>query len=226
MIQIPIGLDWTKELNCLVRLLSMDALKELDFNNITADSLIACFKAIKYEDVAILAESDILIFSFHAIIDFVLESTGLADVIVIPAGMDWVSELYSLFALFNISAINKLDLNNINLDSILEFVKALSYEDVQAITGSNLIMANFDNLLRNAIDDAGLGDMVTIPAGTNWTEELYGIVKLLNIELLADVDLSALTLESILELLQDISKEDLAIITESRLIMFNVDPLI
>ena len=85
-------------------------------------------------------------------------------------------------------------------------------------------MTNVNNLAPVVIEKAGLSASVTIPAGTDWTKELYNLLGLVKIEAV-DMFLNAeeLTVDVLLDIVKSIKEEDIAILTESDLIMSNVN---
>ena len=161
------------------------------------------------------------------ILNKVLENESLAGLIVVPAGIDWTEELYRIVELVSIKALEELDLSNLTIDNILSVVKQITEDDIKIITESDLIISNINRILDHVLKQSKLGELIVIPAGTDWTRELYRVVELLNVPAFQENGKFSLaqftSLESILRAVSEIKDENVEIITESDLIIRNIN---
>ena len=202
--------------------------------------LIEAIKTITNNDLAIFTDSNLIMTNVPGVLDMVLTQSGLKDVVTIPAGIDWNSELMRIVDVLNTEAFNlvaykdgKFDLTGINnLGTIIEAVKTITSDDLAIFTDSKLIMSNIDSVLGMALAQSGLEGLVTIPAGTDWNSELMRIVNVLHTEAVNTLLYNAAgeltfegikNLEVIINAVKTITSDDLAILTDSKLVMSNID---
>ena len=241
MVSVPTGIEWTVEFANLVNLLKLDALKDAEGEYFSVEDLmnvnniIAVLRGIEQTDVELITGSNLIMTNVNNLAPVVIERAGLSASVTIPAGTDWTKEIVNLIGLVNLQAFHILledNAGNIvmnklqNINTIIEALQSISLDDIHIITDSDLIMANVNVLLPKLIAKYGYDNLITIPAGTDWSEELHRGVRLLQIEefwneeKLFDVNKFA-NIYTLTEALQQLDKEDIEIITASPLFMIN-----
>ena len=121
------------------------------------------------------------------VLDMALTQSGLKELVTIPAGTDWNSELMNIANVLNTDAFNtllykdgKMDFTRVsNPEILIEAIKTITNNDLAIFTDSNLIMTNVPAVLDMVLTQAGLKDVVTIPAGTDWNIEVKRLLDVL-----------------------------------------------
>ena len=153
-------------------------------------TLVKAIKTITSEDISIFTDSNLLMTNVPTVLDMALSKAGLKDVVTIPVGTDWNSELMRIVDVLNTEAFNLVAYKEGHFDltgikdpaTLVEAIKTITSEDISIFTDSNLVMSNIGMVLDMVLAQSGLKDVVTIPAGTDWNSELIRIVDVLNTE--------------------------------------------
>ena len=185
LVTIPAGTDWNSELMNIANVLNTEAFNLVAYKEGNFDltgikdpaTLVKAIKTITSDDISIFTDSNLVMSNIGMVLDMALTQSGIKDIITIPAGTDWNSELMRIVNVLHTEAVNtllydaagELTFEGIkNLEVIINAVKTITSEDLAILTDSKLVMSNIDMVLDMAITQAGLKDVVTIPAGKDW----------------------------------------------------------
>ena len=232
LIKIPAGIDWTSELYRLVEILNVDAFQGEDGFEVKHVTnfyrLLKALQSVSPINIEIITKSNLIMMNLENLLRNALASSSLASVISIPYGIDWTDELYRIVSLLNVKAFwNEEGYFDFEEIKNIANVQKLSVEDIEIITTSRLMMANLERIIQSAIGAAGLGGFINVPFIPDWTEELYRIVQVANIDNFWNEE-GIFDYNKFLRVnsYRGLTDTQICYITESRLFLANVDALL